>query len=84
MNVWSALVVGLLPVACASAAAPASRSTTARELVMAYDDGRVSGTMAFPNASYEAMVRFQLPDGDHRPLRLRFQAEAAGRLEITI
>ena len=29
-------------------------------------------------------MRFQLPDGEHQPLRLRFQAEAAGQLEITI
>lgn len=51
---------------------------------MAYDDARASGTMAFPTPSYENVVRFQLPDGEHRPLRLRFQAEAAGQLEITI
>ena len=51
---------------------------------MAYDDARASGTMAFPSATYESVVRFQLPDGEHRPLRLRFQAEAAGQLEITI
>jgi len=51
---------------------------------MAYDDARASGTMAFPSATYENVVRFQLPDGEHRPLRLRFQAEAAGQLEITI
>lgn len=55
-----------------------------RETVIGYDDGRASGTMAFPNATYESVVRFQLPDGEHRPLRLRFQAEAAGQLEITI
>ena len=55
-----------------------------RELVMAYDDARASGTMAFPSATYESVVRFQLPDGEHRPLRLRFQAEAPGQLEITI
>ena len=51
---------------------------------MAYDDARASGTMAFPSATYESVVRFQLPDGEHRPLRLRFQAEAEGQLEITI
>ena len=51
---------------------------------MAYDDARPTGTMAFPNPTYESVVRFQLPDGEHQPLRLRFQAEAAGRLEITI
>src|SRR4029077_7863058 len=57
---------------------------TAREIVMAYDDARTTGTMAFPTAGYESVVRFQLPDGEHKPLRLRFQAEAPGQLEITI
>jgi len=51
---------------------------------MAYDDARASGTMAFPTPTYESVVRFQLPDGEHRPLRLRFQAEAPGQLEVTI
>ena len=47
---------------------------------MAYDDARATGTMAFPNARYESVVRFQLPDGEHQPVRLRFQAEAPGSL----
>lgn len=51
---------------------------------MAYDDARATGTMAFPTATYESVVRFALPLGAHKPLRLRFQAEAAGQLEITI
>jgi hypothetical protein len=53
-------------------------------VIMAYDDAHASGTLAFPTQSYESVVRFQLPDGEHRPLRLRFQAEALGQLEITI
>ena len=68
---------------CASSPPPAARAR-AREIVMAYDDARTTGTMAFPSASYESVVRFQLPEGDHKPLRLRFQAEAPGQLEITI
>jgi hypothetical protein len=55
-----------------------------RELVMAYDDARATGTLAFPSTTYESVVRFQLPEGEHRPLRLRLQAEAMGKLEITI
>ena len=51
---------------------------------MAYDDALRTGTMAFRTQSYESVVRFQLPDGEHKPLRLRFQAEAPGQLEITI
>jgi hypothetical protein len=75
---------GLAPGAagCAEQPAPAPRSQ--RELVMAYDDARASGTMAFPSAGYESVVRFELPQGEHQPLRLRFQAEAPGKLEIKI
>jgi len=69
--------------ACASSGAPSAKQA-AREIVMAYDDARSTGTMAFPTVSYESVVRFQLPDGEHKPLRLRFQAEAPGSLEITI
>jgi hypothetical protein len=68
---------------CASSPPPAARSG-AREIVMAYDDARTTGTMAFPSVSYESVVRFQLPEGAHKPLRLRFQAEAPGPVEITI
>jgi hypothetical protein len=55
-----------------------------RELVMAYDDARATGTLAFPSATYESVVRFQLPEGEHHPLRLRFQAETGGKVQITI
>ncbi len=52
--------------------------------MIAYDDARATGTLAFPDATYESVVRFQLPDGEHKPLRLRFQAEATGQVAITI
>jgi hypothetical protein len=76
------IVSGCIVSGCAAAPPPAPRA--ARELVMAYDDARATGTMAFPSQTYESVVRFELPDGEHKPLRLRFQAEAAGQLEITI
>lgn len=55
-----------------------------RELVLAYDDSRSTSTVAFPSTTYESVTRFELPAGEHRPLRLRLQAEAAGSLAITI
>jgi hypothetical protein len=73
---------GLIVAGCASA--PPIAGGPSRELVMAYDDARASGPIAFPSDTYESVVRFQLPDGEHQPLRLRFQAEAQGSLEITI
>ena len=78
----AAFSVVVLALGCA--AAPPPMPHAAREVIMAYDDAHASGTMAFPNATYESVVRFQLPDGEHKPIRLRFQAEAAGQLEITI
>jgi hypothetical protein len=68
---------------CASAEGTAPK-TPAREFVMAYDDSRPTGTMAFPSNDYESLVRFQLPEGEHQPLRVRLQAEAPGDVEITI
>jgi len=80
---WGGLaLVAILGAGCAAPTAISSGST--RELVLGYDDARATGTLAFPSGNYESMVRFQLPDGEHRPLRIRFQAEAVGRLEITI
>ena len=73
----------LLVTVAACASAPSAKPA-AREIVMAYDDAHTTGTVAFPNETYESVVRFQLPDGEHKPLRLRFQAEAPGQLEITI
>jgi hypothetical protein len=75
--------LALALVGCATAAPPLAGGAS-RELVMAYDDARASGTQAFPSTTYESVVRFALPDGEHQPLRLRLQAEAPGRLEITI
>jgi hypothetical protein len=71
--------------ACGGAAAnlPAGAGAS-RELVMAYDDAKATGTLAFPSTTYESVVRFALPEGEHQPLRLRLQAEAAGKLEITL
>jgi hypothetical protein len=80
---WALIATGSVGVGCASAPATGG-ARSARELIMAYDDARASGTLAFPTPSYESVVRFQLPDGEHRPLRLRLQAEAVGQLEITI
>jgi hypothetical protein len=76
--------IGVVLIALGCAAAPPPATHAARELIMAYDDAHATGTMAFPTQGYESVVRFQLPDGEHIPLRLRFQAEAVGQLEITI
>jgi hypothetical protein len=66
------------------AAAPPLAPHQAREVIMAYDDAHAATTVAFPTTAYENVVRFQLPEGEHRPLRVRFQAESEGQVELTI
>jgi hypothetical protein len=69
--------------ACASSTA-AGPGGSSRELVMAYDDARATGTLNFPSLTYESVLRFELPNGEHQPIRLRLQAGGDGRLEISI
>jgi len=76
------IIIVVLAVGCATA--PPRAPNAARAVILAYDETRVSTSIAFPASGYENVVRFQLPDGEHRPLRLLFQAEAEGQLELTI
>ena len=63
-------------------AGPPPRSAV--EIVMAYDVGRPDAPLALPTASHESIVKFELPAGEHKLLRVRAQAAAAGRLEYTL
>src|SRR4051794_17885998 len=69
---------------CGSSGVAATAGGASRELVLAYDDARATGTLAFPSMTYESVVRFSLPDGEHHPIRLRLQAGAEGKLDVTI
>ena len=48
-----------LALGCGSAPAPALHA--ARELIMAYDDARATGTVAFPTPTYESVVPLPAP-----------------------
>jgi len=76
--------VAVALIGCGTSGAVASASGVSRELVLAYDDARATGTLAFPSLTYESVLRFELPGGEHRPLRLRLQAGAEGKLEVSI
>ena len=83
----SALALAAVAVAligCGTAGAVVTASGVSRELVLAYDDAHPTGTLAFPSTTYESVLRFELPGGEHRPIRLRLQAGAEGKLEVTI
>lgn len=84
MRLGLLVLLGQSIVAAGCASTAATATAPARELVMAYDDAHASGPLTFPSDSYESVVRFQLPDGEYKPLRLRFQAEAPGKVEIVI
>ena len=82
---WAPGLLGLgmgLAVGCATTAVSSAHAT--RELVMSYDDNHAKEVIAFPTVTYETVTRFDLPAGEHHPLRLRFQAAAAGALAITL
>jgi hypothetical protein len=80
-----ALMFPLLALAgCGTSGALATAGGGSRELVLAYDDAHATGTIAFPTMTYESVLRFALAEGEHRPLRMRLQAGAEGKLEITI
>jgi hypothetical protein len=76
--------VSLVLGGCAGSSGAAQAGGSSRELIMAYDDARATGTLAFPSMTYESVVRFELPGGEHQPLRLRLQAGGEGRIEIVI
>src|SRR6185436_3155873 len=57
---------------------------TPREFVLSYDDNHPSASLTFPSLTYESILRVELPEGKHRPLRLRMQAAAAGTVAITL
>jgi hypothetical protein len=71
------LVMGLATAGCATA--PAA-GTTGACVLLAFDDGRVDGTVAFPHSNHESVVRFELPPGEHKLRRLWLQPTGAGTL----
>jgi hypothetical protein len=81
---WAALGLLVALPACGTTGAVATAGGASRELVLAYDDAHATGTLAFPSMTYESVVRFALPDGEHQPIRLRLQAGAEGKLDVTI
>ena len=74
-----ALALAALATAAGCASSSAALNISSRELVMAYDDAHATGTLAFPSETYESMVRFQLPEGQHKPLRLRLEPRSVAQ-----
>ena len=61
-------------------ATPPAALPTATSVLLAHDDNRTDGSIAFPNAHHESVVRFELPPGKHHLRRLWLQAAAPGTL----
>jgi hypothetical protein len=66
-----------LAAGCATTSAPGG---TGQVVLLAFDDGRTEGSIAFPSTHHEGVVRFELPPGAHRLVRLWVQAAAPGTL----
>ena len=78
-----AALVAVLATGCAHQSPP-DVGAPVREVVLSYDDNRASANLAFPNRTYETLVRYQIPPGKHRPRRLRAMVSGAGTLELTL
>jgi len=61
-----------------------TRPRVPRELILAHDDNRATANLTFPNLTYESIVRFELPAGQHRLSVLRLMAESKGTITITV
>ena len=71
----------LVTLGCAPAVLPPG-ARISRARVLSHDDNRASASLKFPNLTYESIVRFELPDGKHRALRLGLMAASAGSVAI--
>jgi hypothetical protein len=67
----------LLVVAGCATSAPAPGGAGS-VVLLAFDDGRAEGSIAFPTAHHESVVRFELPPGEHRLVRLWVQPATPG------
>jgi hypothetical protein len=63
---------------CASAPPPVPG--VGSTVLLAFDDGKVDGAIAFPSGHHESVVRFELPPGEHRLGRLWIRVTAPGTL----
>jgi hypothetical protein len=66
--------------ACLGCASAPPASESGRRVMLAHDDGKPDGTIAFPNPDYEGVLRFELPAGEHRLARLWIHAAAPGTI----
>jgi len=55
-----------------------------REVLLTFDDNHASAALTFPSLTYEALMRFNPPEGKHRPWRLWLLAQAPGTVTVTL
>lgn len=69
---------------CASLASSGHGGAVGARTYLTYDDGRAEGVISFPNDSFESLMRFELPPGEHRMVRLWFQAAGPGTFQVSL
>jgi hypothetical protein len=74
------LVLSLLVLLSCATTPPVTATGTS--VLLAHDDNRADGTIAFPNSHHESVVRFELPPGSHHLRRLWLQAGAPGTVRF--
>jgi hypothetical protein len=79
-----AAAVALTASGCAGMSAAGGAAGVGPRTYLTYDDGRAEGVISFPNATFESLMRFEMPPGEHRVQRLWFQAAGPGTFEVTL
>jgi hypothetical protein len=80
----AALASVLAGALAACAGAPQVASGWQLRSLLAHDDGRAEGEVAFPNFHHESVVRFPLPEGEHRLARVWVRLAAPGTLRAAV
>ncbi len=83
MRIAMLSLILLTAVGCAHKATGPLGSSGPRVL-LAYEDGQAGGMVVFPNNQYESIIRFEMPAGEHRPLRLWMQVANPGAISVTL
>lgn len=84
VSIRAAPLFALAPLLAASGCGHGPSGPPDRCVLIAFDDGKPEGTIAFPDLHYESIVRFELPPGPHKLRRLWLAAGGEGSIRWAV
>jgi hypothetical protein len=75
--------VAVIALALCACGAPIAPSAGGPRTLLSYGDNQPQSVLAFPDVSYEALIRFDVPQGGVPPVRLWYRPASPGGLQIT-